>query len=467
MNLLRESISDNTASKLSEIETGISNADFSDLYQLETKIPRKFAAGELDKLTYVFGYIADQQINCVVHFEGFFDIARMKRAVATTFYAEPVLGCRFVEMPEEVFWKRREDLHKLNLCSFEETNDLDKSVSDFLTATCDATTDIPLQLKFLRTKRGDSLCLKASHLVLDGGGIQDYVVLLSEIYNKLKKDPTYLPEPNVESDRSLKQVFKHLSIWRKIHVISQFKIRPPTWAFPWDAVKAKTRKYAIYRFTKNQYRMIKKFSKKAKVTITDLILTAFFRAVFKITDIPAKKKIYGTITANLRAYMPNRKAKSLCNLSASVHPIFSNIPGEDFATSLKRIHKSTNKMKRKGTGLETALFLRLLFSMPFKKSKEILRKTLEEQVELKASFPVITNIGLTKANDITFEGVDAVDAFMLTPYMKAPGFLMGTMTFEDNLLFTMAYFEESYSTPLIENFLKSMGKELLVGTSTN
>ncbi len=467
MDLLRESISDKTASKLSENETSINNFDYSDLYQLESKIPRKFAAGEVDKLTYIFGYIADQQINCVVHFEGFFDIARMKRAVVTTFYAEPVLGCRFVEMPDDVFWKRREDLHKLDLCTFEETKDLDKSVSDFLISTCDATTDIPLQLKFFRTEKGDSLCLKASHLVLDGGGVQDYVVVLSDIYNKLKKEPAYLPEPNIESDRSLKQVFKHLSFWRKINVISQLKIRPPTWAFPWDAVKAKTRKYTIFRFTKNQYHKIKEFSKNAKVTITDLILTAFFRAVFKITNIPAKKKLFGTFTANLRAFMPNRKAKSLCNLSASVHPIFSNIPGEDFATSLKRVNKSTRKMKRKGTGLETALFLRLLFSMPFKKAKEILRKTLEEQVKLKASFPVITNIGITKANDITFEGVEAVDAFMLTPYMKAPGFLMGTMTFEDNLLFTMAYFEESYSTPLINNFLSLMSEELLTGTSAN
>ncbi len=467
MNLLRESISDSTESKFSDLDTSINNADFSDLYELESKIPRKFAAGEVDKLTYIFGYIADQQINCVVHFDGFFDIARMKRAVVTTFFAEPVLGCRFVEMPKDVFWKRREDLHKLNLCSFEETKDLDKSVSNFLTATCDATTDIPLQLKFFRTKKGDSLCLKASHLVLDGGGVQDYIVFLSEIYNKLKENPTHIPELNTESDRSLKQVFKHLRFWRKIHVISQFKIRPPTWAFPWDSLKAKTRKYIVYRFSKKQYRKIKKFSTEMKVTITDLILTAFFRAIFRITEIPIKKKLFGTITANLRAFMPKRQAKSLCNLSSSVHPIFSNIPGEDFTSSLKRIHKSTKKMKRKGTGLETALFLRLLFSMPFKKAKEILRKTLEEQVELKASFPVITNVGITKAKDITFEGVDAVDAFMLTPYMKAPGFLMGTMTFEENLLFTMAYFEESYNTPLIENFLKTMGEELLVGTGAN
>lgn len=467
MNLLRESISDTTDSKFSDIELNTNIDDFSDLYQLESKIPRKFAAGEIDKLTYVFGYIADQQINCVVHFDGFFDIARMKRAVVTTFYAEPVLGCRFVEMPEDAFWKRREDLHKLDLCTFEETKDFDKSVSDFLTATCDPTTDIPLQLKFLRTKRGDSLCLKVSHVVLDGGGIQDYVVFLSKIYNKLKDDPTYLPEPNIESDRSLKQVFKRLSFWRKISVISQLRIRPPTFAFPWDAIKAKTRKYTIFRFSKDQYHKIKAFSKEMKVSITDLIVTAYYRAMFRITKVPLKKTMLSTVTANLRAHMPNRQAKSLCNLTASAHPRLSFVPGEDFATSLKRVHKSTQKMKRKGVGLEAALFVRLLFSMPFKKAKETLRKTFEKQVGLKATFPVITNIGLTKENDITFDGVEAIDAFMLTPYMKAPGFLMGTMTFEDNLMFTMAYFEESYNTPSIENFLNIMGEELLNGTSAN
>lgn len=467
MNLLPDIISEKPDSGFSSKELSKEFSDFSDLYSLESKIPRKFIAGEIDKLTYVFGYIADQQINCVVHFNDHFDVQRMKRAVTTTFYAEPVLGCRFVDMSEDVFWKRREDLHDLELCIFEETKNLEKSISKFLTSPCNPSVDIPLLVKIFRTEQGDSLCLKVSHLALDGGGIQDYVQFLSSIYNKLKHDPNYIPEPNVESDRSLKQVFKNLNFWRKLNVLSQLRIRPPTFAFPWDGIKAKTRKYSIFRFSKKQYWKIKQFSKKMKVTITDLIVTAYYRAMFRITKVPTKKKMLSTVTANLRGYMPNRQAKSLCNLTASSHPKLTYVPGEDFATSLKRVHKSTQKMKRKGPGLEAALFCRLLFSMPFNKAKDILRKTLVEQLEEKATFPVITNIGLTKAKDIAFDGVEAVDAFMLTPYMKAPGFLMGTLTFEETLMFTMAYFEESYNTPSIENFLNIMAEELLTGTGAN
>ncbi|HUU77336.1 MAG TPA: hypothetical protein VMX55_03265 [candidate division Zixibacteria bacterium] len=367
-------------------------------------------------------------------------------------------------MPEEAFWRRREDLHKLEFCSLESTTNLDESISNFLTSPCDPTKDIPVQIKIYRTQTGDNLCLKVSHVALDGGGIQEYILFLSEIYNRLKIEPNYLPEPNIESDRSLKQVFKRLNFWKKLHVISQLRIRKATWAFPWKSLKAKTRKYSIYRFSAEQYHKIKAFSKKMKVTVTDLIVTAYYRAMFKIKKVPEKKTMLGTLTANLRAYMPSYRAKSLCNLTASSHPKLSYVPGESFETSLLRIHKSTRKLKKQGTGLEAALFCRLLFSMPFQKAKETLEKTIYEQIKANTTYPIITNIGLVKSNDIVFDDLKTIDAFMLTPYMKAPGFLMGTMTFEETLMFTMAYFEESYDTFLVEKFLQLMGEELITHT---
>ena len=460
MNLSEESISDESISIEKEQADDFS-INFDDLMLLEKKIPRKFAAGEIDKLTYVFGVTADQQINCVLSFNGFFDFNRLRKALTLIFYAEPVLGCRFVEMPEEAFWRRREDLHKIEYCSLESTTNLENSISNFLTASIDPTKDIPVQIRMFRTDKGDNLCLKVSHLVLDGGGIQEFILLLSQFYNRLKIEPTFLPEPNVESDRSLKQVFKRLKFWRKLDVISQLRIRKATWSFPWKSLKAKTRKYAIYRFSADQYRKIKVFSKKMKVTITDLIVTAYYRAMFKIKKIPEKKTMLSTLTANLRTYMPNYRAKSLCNLTASSHPKLSYIPGETFETSLKRIHKSTRKLKRKGPGLEAALFCRLLFSMPFQKAKETLEKTIRDQIKENTTYPIITNIGLVKSSDIVFDDLTAIDAFMLTPYMKAPGFLMGTMTFNETLMFTMAYFEESYDKKIIENFLNLMGEELI------
>ncbi|HUU77335.1 MAG TPA: hypothetical protein VMX55_03260 [candidate division Zixibacteria bacterium] len=90
MNLSEESIIDESITGRKQNATD-SNSNFEDLILLESKIPRKFSAGEIDKLTYVFGITADQQINCVLNFDGFFDIERLIRAVTLIFYAEQFL----------------------------------------------------------------------------------------------------------------------------------------------------------------------------------------------------------------------------------------------------------------------------------------------------------------------------------------------------------------------------------------
>ncbi|MEA2070118.1 MAG: hypothetical protein U9O98_02405 [Asgard group archaeon] len=435
----------------------------SKLVSLEENIPQEYDAGEIDKLTYVFRRIADQQINCVIRYSGHFSLPRFRHAVALTFYAEPVLGCRFVPTNDRAYWRRRDDLADKQLCLFEETDDIEQAIESFITAPCDPTEHIPLQVALFRYEDGDVLCLKVSHVVLDGGGIQDYLSLLQRFYKRLEVDPAFLPEPNVSGRRDLKQVFEQLGFFKRIGVFLQYRSRKPTWAFPWKSTNACTRKFTLRRFLPDAFKALKEYSKKVKVTITDLIVTAFYRAMARITDIPLGEKMLGTLSVNLRPYMPNSQATSLCNLTASSHTKASVDSQESFKETLQKIHRSTQKMKRKGPGLEAALFCRLLFNMKFGKAKTILNKTLDDQLDLEATYPVITNIGLVEKENINFNGeVEVDDCYIVTPFMKAPGFLMGVITVGQTMVLSMGYFEESYDSSVVEQFLDYMVEELTI-----
>ncbi|NHJ86642.1 MAG: hypothetical protein FK734_14345 [Asgard group archaeon] len=461
MEVIQDPIIDNPAD---EAETNFYDLTHyvSDLLELEKQIPRKIIAGEIDKLTHIFSCTTDQQINCVLTLDGHLDIPRLKKAITLTFYAEPVLGSRFIVLPDEVYWQRRDDVLDNNFCPIEQPKNLDNAINNFVTSTIDSRVDFPLRIKIFRMQEYDTLCLKVGHEVLDGGGIQDYLSLLTSFYRTLNQNPTFLPQPNTENDRSLKQVFKRLNIFRKIATVFQLRIRTPNMTFPWESLEAKTRKYKIHRIAKESYLKLKEFSKKMKVTITDLIVTAYFRAMARLTELTKKKPLISTYTVNLRVYMPNYKAKSLCNLTTASHPQITYKPEESFLETLKQVHKSTQKLKRKGPGLEAALFCRLLFSMPYVKSKEILEKTINEEIHMNATFPIISNIGLVESKDINFgANITATDGYIITPFMKAPGFLMGTITFNDSLIFSMGYFEESYATVTISHFLEMLEEELL------
>ncbi|MHA1743592.1 MAG: hypothetical protein ACTSV6_05000, partial [Candidatus Heimdallarchaeota archaeon] len=66
------------------------------LAKLESKLPREFDAGEIDQLTHIFQNTIDQQLNGILHFDGFFDKEIMQKAVFLSYYMESVLGSRFI-----------------------------------------------------------------------------------------------------------------------------------------------------------------------------------------------------------------------------------------------------------------------------------------------------------------------------------------------------------------------------------
>ncbi|MFW9922072.1 MAG: hypothetical protein ACFFDW_02160 [Candidatus Thorarchaeota archaeon] len=461
-------ISENTLfDTLIEDRSDVFNTSISEeLLNLEQQMPKKILAGEIDKLTHVLSYTADQQINCVLTLEGHFDLDRLRRAITLTYYAEPVLGSRFIVLPDEVYWHRRDDLHQFELCQFEKPTNIEQAINKFVTSSIDARVELPLRIMVLRGETGDVLCIKVAHEAIDGGGIQDYISLLTSFYRKLKINPSFLPQPNQNNNRFLKQVFKGLNIFQKVFVTLSLRIRTPNMTFPWKSLEAKTRKFAVHRIAADSYRKIKDYSKKLKVTVTDLIVTAYFRAMARLTKHESKKPLISTYTVNLRSYMPNFKATSLCNLTTASHPKIKMSENEPFEKTLKKVYKSTQKIKRQLPGLEAALFCRLLFSMPFVKSKEILEKSIQKEVAMNATFPIITNIGLVRSEDIDFGDVVARDGYIITPFMKSPGFLMGTITFEESLIFSMGYFEESYETQTIKHFLQMMEEELLLGVGS-
>jgi len=448
----------------SELLTELS-FDMSILEQLESEIPQEILAGEIDQLTHIFQSTIDQQLNCVLSFDGFFDEKVMKKAVALSFFVEPVLGCRFVVDGTKSFWKRRKDFLAKITCEFTSVDDPAPYISSFVTSPIDPRQDLPLRIAFYRTKVHDILCLKVSHEALDGTAVKEYLALLVKLYNALKKNPNFLPQPKKEVNRSLKQIFQHLTFLQKLNVLFHLRAGKPTKAFPWKSLEAKRRAYEIIYFTKEQYRKIKTLSRKMRVSITAFLITAFHRAVTRFITVPAGKKILSTITVNLRSFLPNPSSLSLCNLTSSANIYSKYHPEESFEGTLSQVLKSMDKRKKAGIGLGSALFCRLLFRTNHAKAHKILEKRIIKQRKTAQTFPVITNLGLANSSDFNFLDLKMTDAFILPPFIKAPAFMIGALTFNEKLSLSIAYFEESYEPSKVKAFLHEIKHELLSFTN--
>lgn len=426
----------------------------------EYEIPKRFEAGEVDKLTFALMKFGDQQIHAVLFADKHFEKELLKIAVRKMLDIEPVLGCKFIDDPNEPYWERREDLDNLSYFHFMKSKDFDNDLKEFVITPCDPRQDIPVQVKLFREEKRDIFCVKTSHAVMDGGALKEYIVKLSGIYNKLLTGINYNEKPNINGSRKLQQVLKHFNIFQKIWIFLRGMSSKPNWAFPWIGTSAKKPNYQILRFSVEKFRKIKKFGKKYSATINDMLLTAFYRAIFKILEPKARQPFMSVVTVNLRAYLPSKNGESLNNLSSSSYPEIRYKPNESFVETLERIRDEMNFRKKIAPGIGPAFFLQNVFRFKYSKVKKSIQKRYEKDLEKEATHPVFTNIGLIKTEDFNFDSINLVDGYAITPIMRAPGFIIGLITFNETMTLSMGYYEDSYDPSLVKSFFKLIADEL-------
>ncbi|MFW9923538.1 MAG: hypothetical protein ACFFDW_09675 [Candidatus Thorarchaeota archaeon] len=428
---------------------------------LDTNIlPKRYQSSSMDKLTFSLMKFGNQQIYVFLTADNHFDKVRMKKAIRLLYDIEPVLGCKFIDDPKTPFWERIENIDEYEYCIIKKTTQLDDDINDFIKSSCDPRSNIPVQSAIFESKNFDTLCVKTNHAVLDGGALQEYVVKISDLYRKLKDDPNYFEEPNIHGERSVKQVLDKFNIFQKIFIFFKNMSAKPNWAFPWIGTSQESVNYIIRRFDSNRFKQIKEFGKKFDATINDMVLTAFYRALFQILYPPKKKKLVTVCTINLRMYLENNKADSLCNLSSSAYPRIDFIPDESFIDTLKRVTKEMNFRKKFAPGIGPAWFIENVFRANYSKVKKSIQKRFDKDIKRKATHPVFTNVGLVTTNHFNFGDVKIIDAYMLTPIMGAPGFIFGLLTFNEIMSICVGFYDGSYDKLLVEKFIDLIDEEL-------
>ncbi|MHA1125423.1 MAG: hypothetical protein ACTSO7_06670 [Candidatus Heimdallarchaeota archaeon] len=423
-------------------------------------IPETFTAGTVDKLTYALMKFGDQQIHCMFEFNGHFNDKAIKRAVRLMLDAEPVLGSKFIVNPKKPYWQRRNDLDELEYCTIVKTTNFDKDLFDFVITPCDPVKDLPVQARIFRNDTTDLFCLKTNHAVMDGGAIVEYMIKLGGYYQELLKNPDFTVEPNIAGDRDLKQVLKRFNIFQKLIIFFRNMSSKPNWAFPWSGTEETKPTYLLKRFPPERFRKIKAYSKKYHATINDITLTAFYRAIFEILQPKPNVPLVTVLTVNLRMYLPDFKAETLCNLTASAYPELTYIPDEKFEDTLIRMSKHMKKVKKVAPGIGPGWFIYRVFKLPFQKVVKNIQNRFDKDIKRKATHPVFTNVGLLKSDYFDYGHLKVIDIYLQTPITFAPGFIIGLLTFEENMTFSVGFCEGSYEKEKVQLLLDLIDKNL-------
>jgi len=434
-----------------------------------TGSPNVMPAFAHDYGNYVARYgMGNYQIQAVMKLDDRIDFDKLSAAVRLSVDAEPVLGCRFVEHAPP-YWKRLKDIDNIMFCSIEETDNTEEAVRMFLESPLDMDLDPMVKVKLIRSEQCDTIGIKLNHTCCDGAGAKEYIHLLSRIYSDTAcKNGAYVPEPSIRDDKDHIKVFKNLGIKHPKLDNSVVEAPRTAWPFQWKSAGQKNiTPFVVCRLPDRMLDSLSKYGKERGAKINDLIVTAFYRAMFKISRPPYRVPMDIGLTIDLRRYLPDNRASAIRNLSGGIVLRIARLKDEPFDGTLARVVSLMNRKKSKNPGYQCAtgaehaevlnFYQFLAFAKFISKASDVFLRNCY------FCSPGLSNVGIISKTLIKFGDSTVIDAYIIPPVIRMPGIMIVASSYNGKLTFATGYYKGSVRKENLEKLLDGIRRELIEG----
>lgn len=378
---------------------------------------------------YYYNEYSDRTIRSETQFNGELDMDVLVQAFNKTIDLIPVLKSRWVTGWFNNYWEVIQDFDIRNNLTVTENFEV---AENFMVDNIDAKAGAQIKVLIYRHDGKDSMRILYNHMISDGAGMKDFYRLLSRYYSGLKHNKEFVMTDFINGDRQFWQLFKNFSFGQRLKFAfakdSTIKYNSKL-GFPYEKDAPATDKVLLKsNYDEDFFIKFKEKNKKMGVTINDVILAAFGRAML---DICPDNKLPFDIdcSIDLRRYLREGKTTIITNMVSGIVLPFIKVEGENFDETVLRIHRLMNKLKNDYSCLNRLELLRLVsleLKIPF------LRKNIAKK-NLGNSMTGISNVGSTTDDMVSYSGLNVED-FYIMGAMKYPPYTLITIYSFRNLL---------------------------------
>ena len=427
--------------------------------QMSPKLPDRLPASALDGLMSVVRPLDDGQGRCAITFDGRLDGLQIARAVVLSLDAAPILDCRYVLHPWRHRWERRSLSDRVIPFLQIQAQDSEREIHGFLAESMDAMRGPQVAVRLIRSDR-DVLCVKLHHMVADARGLLDYIRLLRDLYRQLQIHPDFIPPAAPAGSRGQGQILRGAGLRAVIQGCLSFRFPRPPKGFPRTGTDMSGRAFAIRRISSERGARLKAYCRTKRVKFTDVLVTAFYRALFRVLNPPAGACLPVELTVDLRRYLPSGRANTVCDLAGAYFPVIRHRPEASFDQTLGEVQTAIAKAKAGHAWLGEALSLELAFLLPAGITTRLGQKIIERNLHAGEAYPVFSNLGVIDPGTFDFGDAVAVDLGVFGPVMFPPSFLISIHSFRDQLSITSSFCDTAADPLLVDTFLTNFMNEL-------
>jgi NRPS condensation-like uncharacterized protein len=428
------------------------------------RIPSVFRAEFMDWIVelMVESGMMGAQMGAAVRCGSRLDEKRVLRALRLLVDSEPVLGCRFVVETGVPHWERLADLDGLVTLEALPSADPESDAAAFVAAGLDPRGGPQVRAAVLRGADGDTLVLKTTHVALDGGALKQMLYIIGRYYRALAADPGFTPEPDTRP-RSLGTIGRTASFAEVLKAVRLRRNFPHTdWWVPGLGGHGEPT-YLSDAIGPEDFAALARYGKGLGATVHDLLLAAYYRALFAELKPAPGARTPINMSADLRPWLPPDAVMALANLPATWAITVTPVEGEPFEGTLARVVERTRAWKAEDVGRTRAVesvlgdrIIRFLGMPTLRRHWARITRTLEG-----TGYPSLTNIG--EVDGIALDlgrDVPVSDAYLFGPISYPGGLIVTVTTFRGLLRLSAGVDSLSVDVGMVRRILDGTVAEL-------
>ena len=410
-----------------------------------------------DKMQYLFRNYYNRMMHTAYFYSGTLDEDILAKSFMAVLGKVDVLHSTYHNDPIKPYWTINNDYKAEDFFALIETDspieELDKLMGDTLSAQG----KVQFKARLIRSNGKDILGVIVNHMCFDGTDLRYFNMKVLEAYNKYFECGSFDVEVK-NGTRSADQVYSKLSDKdRKIAkgLFKNITEEDSKIAFPF-AKKTKEDHCRLIRekLSAEDFLAVKAKGKANGATINDVLVAAYFRALYKKIDTKGKA-ITVPCMYDLRRYMGG-ETYGLTNLIGFMPCTVPADYGKDMDETVLKVKEALKGAKEdRFTGLYSLPLLKLAYT--------ILPHCISEiAIRIGYTNPYIgmSNIGVINPKDYAVNGLTLEDAFMSGAIKYKPYMQLALTTFQNEVTFSIGIRGNDEDEKIFRAFMLDVIKEL-------